>query len=138
MGFWYRVLCKISSPKVNAAAWHSPARCGMKGRRKVKYGKDLPRQMYCFFRGYSEEGAPSFIKFAQSIGATLAEVEGWRVHGEFERAYRECSEIRRDYLIDNALNRRYDPSFTKFLLSAEYKIEDGAPEELTFKLEVVK
>ena len=110
----------------------------MKGKNKIKYGKELPRQMYCFFRGYSEVGAPSFIKFAASIGATLGDVEGWRVHGEFDRAYRECSEIRRDYLIDNALSRRNDPSFTKFLLSAEYGIEDDAPDDLTVKLEVVR
>ena len=113
----------------------------MKGRRKVKYGKDLPRQMYCFFRGYSEEGAPSFIKFAQSIGATLAEVEGWRVHGEFERAYRECSEIRRDYLIDNALGKKQDATMTKFILSEEFGMgeskQDGASEPLVVTVEVV-
>ena len=110
----------------------------MKGKVKVKYTKGMPRAMYCFFRGYQDSGAPSFRKFADSIGATLRDIESWRVHEEFERAYLECSEIRRDYLIDNALSRRNDPSFTKFLLSAEYGIEDDAPDDLTVKLEVVR
>ena len=112
----------------------------MKGKNKIKYGKELPRQMYCFFRGYSEVGAPSFIKFAASIGATLGDVEGWRVHGEFERAYRECSEIRRDYLIDNALTKKFDSSFTKFLLTLECgeEAEASSEDSLTLKLEVTE
>ena len=95
--------------------------------------------MYCYFRGFDEQGEiPSFRKFAQSVGTTLADVESWRIHDEFERAYRECSEIRRDYLIDNALTRRFDPSFVKYLLSLEYGEESLVDDELTFKLEVVK
>ena len=76
--------------------------------------------MYIFFANYSENaGAPSFLKFARSIGVTSEDVEAFREHKEFDRAYRECAEIRRDYLIDNALSKRFDPSFTKFLLSEE-------------------
>ena len=107
-------------------------------KKKFKYSSDLPRRMYSFFLSYCDQGAPSFSKFARSIGATLSDIEGFREREEFSRAYTECSEIRRDYLIDNALSRRNDPSFTKFLLSAEYGIEDDAPDDLTVKLEVVR
>ncbi len=110
-------------------------------KKKIKYTENLPRQLYTFFITYSEPGAPSFEKFARSIGATLEEIACFRKHSEFERAYRECSEIRRDYLIDGALTRRYDSSFSKFLLSAEYGMgekekekEDG---ELNVTLEVI-
>ena len=109
-------------------------------KRKVKYSGKLPRQLYTFFITYSDSGAPSFEKFARSIGATLEEITKFRSHGEFERAYRECNEIRRDYLIDAALTRRHDPSFSKFLLTVEYgmgekeKEEDG---ELNVTLEVI-
>lgn len=89
-------------------------------KRKIKYTDELPRQLYTFFISQCAEGAPSFDKFARSIGATLEEIEHLRKHREFDRAYRECSEIRRDYLIDSALTRRYDPSFVKFLLTAEF------------------
>ncbi len=75
--------------------------------------------MYTFFRSYEGPGAPSFAKFAQSIGVTLENLLEYKRHSEFERAYRECSEIRRDYLIDNGLSRRFDASFTKFVLSEE-------------------
>jgi len=110
----------------------------MKGKVKVKYTKGMPRAMYCFFRGYQDSGAPSFRKFADSIGATLRDIESWRVHEEFERAYLECSEIRRDYLIDNALTRRFDPSLVKYLLTLEYGELPSAENELSVLLEVVK
>ncbi len=110
----------------------------MNKKRKTKYSSDLPRRMYGFFTAYSDAGVPSFSKFARSIGATLAELEGFRSRKEFDRAYRECSEIRRDYLIDNALNKRFDSSFTKYLLSIEYGEAENASEngDLTLRLEV--
>ena len=104
-------------------------------KRKIKYERDMPRRLYTFFSHYSDTGAPSIAKFAVSIGATVAEVESFRKHVEFERAYRECSEIRRDYLIDNALCRRFDPSLVKFLLSNEFGMEDSVPDS-TFEVKV--
>ena len=105
-----------------------PERLGSKGdaytvKRKIKYTSDLPRQLYTFFISQSADGPPSFDKFARSIGATLEDITELRKNREFDRAYRECNEIRRDYLIDAALTRRYDPSFVKFLLGTEYCAE---------------
>ena len=86
-----------------------------------KYTSDMPRRLYSFFLGYSEAvGAPSFSKFARSIGATLGEISEFKEHKEFERAWKECNEIRRDYLIDMALTKQFDPSLVKFLLTAEF------------------
>ena len=111
-------------------------------KRKIKYTCDLPRQLYTFFISPSTEGAPSFDKFARSIGATLREIEDFRKHSEFDRAYRECSEIRRDYLIDAALTRRYDPSLVKFLLAAEFGMGEKDKEKedtgLAVTLEVLE
>ena len=111
-------------------------------KQNKKYKKTLPRLLYTFFTSYSEPvGAPSFQKFARSCGVTLAELESFRKNREFDRAWRECSEIRRDYLTDNALTKRFDPSFVKFLLMAEYgvgeKDETGGDGSLTVTLEVV-
>ena len=87
-------------------------------KRKNPYQKDMPHKLYVFFSQYQDErGAPSFSKFARSICVTVEDIEDYRRHGEFERAYRECIEIRRDYLTDRALTKRFDPSFVKFLLS---------------------
>ena len=92
-----------------------------KMKRKIKYTSELPRLLYTFFISHNDTAAaPSFSKFARSIGATLDEVEEFRAHEEFERAYRECNEIRRDYLIDQALTKQFDPSLVKFLLTAEF------------------
>ena len=109
-------------------------------KRQSKYTKDLPRKLYTFFLNYDGPGVPSFSKFARSIGVTLADIERYRRRGEFERAYQECSEIRRDYLIDNGLVKRFDSSFTKFLLSTEYGMGDkdaDTDRELTVTLEVI-
>ena len=90
-------------------------------RKRIRYTREMPRRLYSFFVTYKEtDGAPSFSKFARSIGATTAEIEEMRQHTEFDRAYRECSEIRRDYLIDRALCKKFDGSVTKFLLTSEF------------------
>ena len=91
-------------------------------RKEITYTDDLPGKMYTFFRNYSDTGAPSFLKFATSVNMTLADIESFRTEEKFDRAYRECSEIRRDYLIDNGLTKRFDSSFTKFLLSTEFRM----------------
>ncbi len=92
--------------------------------------------MYVFFVSFSETvGAPSFLKFARSVGITTEDVESFRAHKEFDRAYRECERIRRDYLIDNALIKRFDSSFTKFLLSEEN--EGTGDEKIDFTLKVI-
>ena len=61
----------------------------------------------------------------------------YKRHKKFDRAYRECGEIRRDYLIDRALTRRFDPSFVKFLLSDCEDVSEGEG-ELSVRLEVVE
>ena len=79
---------------------------------------------------------PSFSKFARSIGVTLESLEGYRKHGEFDRAWRDCIEIRRDYLTDCALTRRFDPSFVKFLLGSESPESKDGDDELTVSVKV--
>ena len=110
-------------------------------KNHLRYTNDLPRRIYTFFLNYDGPGVPSYSKFARSIGATLPDVESFRRHKEFDRAYRECSEIRRDYLIDNGLVKRFDSSFVKFLLTSEYGMGEshGTDEDKEMKvtLEVI-
>ena len=105
-------------------------------KNNSKYTVDLPRRLYTFFLGYDGPGVPSFSKFARSIGMTLSDLERFREKREFERAYQECSEIRRDYLIDNGLVKRFDSSFTKFLLGTEYGMGDARSVEADSELKV--
>ena len=93
--------------------------CQRMKKRGIKYSKDLPRFLYGFFNSWQDTGLPSFDKFARSIGTTAEALREMRKHSEFDRAWRECIEIRRDYLIDAALTRRFDPSFAKFLITEE-------------------
>ena len=88
--------------------------------KKRKYERDLPRRIYTFFIGYDDEkSAPSLQKFARANGFTTEELLGFRKYEDFARALRECSEIRRDYLIDRGLTKRFDASFVKYLLDDE-------------------
>ncbi len=109
-------------------------------KKNNRYQKDFPHRLYLFFASYKEaSGAPSFLKFARSIGVTTEDVERFREHKEFDKAYRECAEIRRDYLIDNALSKRFDSSFTKFLLQdeAENGENTGDKDKINLTLRVV-
>lgn len=110
-----------------------------KGKKRPVYTAELPARMYSYFNGFAEGGAPSFGKFARLAGVTLADLQKFRRHREFDRAYLECSEIRRDYLIDQGLMRRCDPSLVKYLLSEEFGMDDAAPDggRLDVTLEVV-
>ncbi len=96
-------------------------------RKKAKYQSDLARKMYTYFISYDGVGAPSFAKFARSVGMTLEDLLSFLNRKSFKDCYIECSEIRRDYLIDNALTKKFDGSFVKFLL--DYETKDDKSEE---------
>ena len=96
----------------------------------------LAEKMRLYFIGYEDRGLPSMNKFALGIGITLEELESYRENEEFDRIYRECQQIRRDYLIDRGLDKRFDGSFVKFLLSFEQ--ESLRDEKLTLHLEVIE
>ena len=130
----------VSQPNPGTAALGIIEKARLHLKRNTKYQSDFPHRLYLFFTSYKESfGAPSFSKFARSIGVTLEDVESFREHKKFDKAYRECTEIRRDYLIDNALSKKFDSSFTKFLLS---EIEDdekcGENSEIKLSLKVIE
>lgn len=102
-----------------------------------KHIQKLAEKMYHFFADYEDRGAPSFVKFARSIGLTTDFIKSLRSQRDFEIAYLECQQIRRDYLIDRALDKRFDPSFTKFLLTLEDEAESSEDGNFTLHLEVV-
>ena len=104
---------------------------------KKKYSKSLPREMYTYFvNAAAEYEIPSFSKFARSTGVTFETLSDYRKNKEFDRAWRDCIEIRRDYLTDCALTRRYDPSFVKFLLTLEADANDVNEEDNTLAVTV--
>lgn len=92
--------------------------------KKVKYTPALAGKMYQFFTNYDDaQSAPSFDKFARSIGATRAHIESFKKHARFCAAWEECEQILRDYLIDRALTKKFDPTFVKYMLSSEDEVE---------------
>ena len=106
-------------------------------KTKTKYTPDLPGRMYLYFINYEDRGAPSFTKFAKSIGVTTLDLEGYRSHKKFNLAYIECQQIRIDYITDRALDRRFDSSFTKYLLTIyDEQKENEYVKDFVFSLEV--
>lgn len=106
-------------------------------QKRAKYLDSYPHDLYIFFRSFSEAGdVPSFLKFAESRGLTLADIERFRSDSRFEAAYRECEAIRLDRLIDGALTRRFDPSFAKFLIGYEFGERLSSSEDIAIKFEV--
>ena len=93
--------------------------------------REICHKMYMYFVSYDDRGAPSFSKFARLMNMTYDNLMSYRGKARFDAAYRECCEIRRDYLIDRALDKRFDPSFVKFLLG-----EESDPTSGEFKLSV--
>ena len=104
-------------------------------KKKKGYYKGIEKEMYCYFISYSGEGAPSFSKFARHKGILLKTLRSYRKHKKFEDAYIECSDIRRDYLTDQALAKKFDGSFVKYLLSEED--EENVADDINFRLEIV-
>ena len=88
-------------------------------KRKKPKPDDLVEKMYAYFTSYEDRGLPSFTKFARQVGLTTAELVSLRRHKYFDRVFRECEMMRRDYLIDRALDKRFDPSLAKFILTSE-------------------
>lgn len=110
---------------------------GENGKMKANHNpkiKDVCHRMYLYFISYEDRGAPSFGKFARSIGISHGELMKLRGHKRFDAAYRECCEIRKDYLIDRALDKRFDPSFVKHLISEE-EAQGG---DFSLKIEVTE
>lgn len=106
--------------------------------KKRAYERDLPRRLYTFFTCYDDErSAPSLHKFARSQGYTTEQLLAFGKHEDFARAIRECGEIRRDYLIDRALTKRFDASFVKYLLDGESKSDGTDDNLLSVTLEVL-
>ncbi len=110
-------------------------RGGMMKTGKFKYTPELAGRMYLFFVNYNDtQSAPSFEKFARSIGTTRACLEGLKKHKKFSLSWEECEEILRDYLIDMALTKKFDPTFVKYMLTKDS--EGGSDGELHVKVVV--
>ncbi|MBQ7387062.1 MAG: hypothetical protein IJW03_02735 [Clostridia bacterium] len=103
--------------------------------KNLKYTPALAGKMYAFFANYSDaQSAPSFEKFARSIGATKGRLEGFKKHAKFALAWEECEQILRDYLIDRALTKRFDPTFVKYMLTSD--TDDGTTNDLCVRIVV--
>ena len=102
---------------------------------KPKHLTELCRKMTNYFAFYEGFGAPSFEKFAGLMSLKLSDLATLRSEPEFDRAYRECCAIRRDYLTDRALEKKFDSSLVKLLITME-KEELAVMEQAQFTLSV--
>jgi|GEM_PF-5874657 len=108
--------------------------------------KELEEKMLDYFKTagtadsqYTED-LPSFVRFAHREGIGMGRLRALcEKHPSFARVYGECEEILADRIIDGALHKRLDGSFSKFLLTARFGISEkkGEAEEGAFDLEIV-
>lgn len=93
--------------------------------------KELKEKMLHYFRTagcaeseYKEE-LPSFVRFAHRIGTDMQTLRAKREKNKsFALAWSECEEILADRITDGALHKRFDASFSKFLLAARFGYTD--------------
>ena len=87
--------------------------------------KKIKEALLDYFKGFcGEGGAPSIAKFSKEYGISIAKLQRLGKRSDFREVMNECSELRRDYLIDCGLTKRFDASFVKFVL--QFESESGA------------
>jgi hypothetical protein len=131
---WYNILADMERGRHLPICGGRPASSAiireekMKGKEKLG---DIRRALIDYFANYNgTDGAPSFAKFRRGHGLSYADFERLKKKRGFSDVLKECSEFRRDYLIDCGLTKRFDASFVKFVLQIEGEsgdVEIGTP-----------
>lgn len=106
----------------------------------MEYDPSLERQMLSYFGGQADGEYPTFADFARRVGVPTAQLELWRSEQPaFASVWEECRHRQQARLITGALTRRFDPSFTKFLLCHEFGFgEENVETDFTVTVEVVE
>ena len=100
--------------------------------------KELKTRLIDYFANYNgTDGAPSLAKFCRGNGISYTEFERLKKKRGFADVLKECSEFRRDYLIDCGLTKRFDASFVKFVLQLESEIGSETESVPIISFEVV-
>ena len=107
--------------------------------------ESLSEKMLHYFRtaGYEEseykEPLPSFVRFASHVGTTVGALRRFKEQNTvFHDAWEECEEILVDRIVEGALHRRLDGSFSKFLLTSRFGFAEKAEaSEEPFGIEIL-
>ena len=99
---------------------------------------EIKRRLLDYFKNFSGDGgAPSIAKFCRENGIDIAKIKRLSSRADFREVLDECSEFRRDYLIDCGLTKRFDSSFVKFVLQLESESLDICDDAPTISFEVI-
>ena len=100
--------------------------------------RELKATLIDYFKNYNgTDGAPSIAKFCKEHGISYADFERLKKKRGFSDTLKECSEFRRDYLIDCGLTKRFDASFVKFVLQLEWESDTAGDSVPIISFEVV-
>ena len=84
-----------------------------------------------------KETLPSFVRFAHRMGTDMQTLRAKREKSKaFARVWSECEDILADRIIEGALCKRFDASFSKFLLAARFGYTDKKEDEGTESYEI--
>lgn len=102
--------------------------------KKLKTNELIEKMLHYFRTAGSagspyKEDLPSFVRFAYLVGADMQTLRAKREKSRaFDRAWTECELILADRIVDGALHKHLDSSFSKFLLSSRFGYSDKGEE----------
>lgn len=75
---------------------------------------------------------PQFTAFARTIGVRRSTLHNWtREHPEFLDAYNTAKQLQEELIANNAINGRYNPVFSQFMLKNCHNWKDRQEVEQT-------
>lgn len=75
---------------------------------------------------------PQFTAFARSIGVSRSTLHKWtQDHKEFSDAYNTAKQLQEELIANNAINGRYNPVFSQFMLKNCHNWKDRQEVEQT-------
>ena len=101
-----------------------------------KYKEEYCDDIIAYFSS-EDDRFPTFEGFASSIGVLLETIERWTTaYPRFKESYEKSKQIQKEKLISKALNRTYDASIARLLMSSFFAIREKTEVESTVRASV--
>lgn len=101
-----------------------------------KYKDEYCEQMLSFFEDESNP-FPQFIFFALKIGVDNTTLINWcKEHRRFQTYYEKCKQIQLGKLMEGAIFKQFDPSFSKFVAINCHGMKEKVEQDTVVKVKM--
>ena len=101
-----------------------------------KYKPEYGERMLAWFRS-EEHPFPQFVFFAQEIGVSMRTLDNWkRDCPHFSTCYEECRQIQLGKLMEGAIFKQLDPSFSKFVAINCHGMKEKVEQDTVVKVKM--